>query len=549
MNSKQLLPLLLATPLVSCTKSDERPNIVFFLLDDFGWLDSSVAYGEQVYPNNLRYDTPNMARLAEQGVIMTNAYACPVSSPTRTSIMTGMHAAHEGITMFLANNSNVPTDATGGTRGTFKVNENESDPLIRPDWNYNGITPYECDMPHTIQITPMVQLLKDSGYFTILAGKAHFGSAGTPSASPYNLGFTVNISGSYAGMPASYQGEDNYGNKPGEWKLHSVPGFFEYWGSETHLTEALTVNALKSLDYPIDNGIPFYLNLAHYATHTPIQPDKRFYDKYRERGMDHLQACYGSMVEGADKSLGDLLDYLERKGVADNTVIIFYSDNGGHSVNTSKGGEAHTYNLPLREGKGSCYEGGVRVPMMVYIPGQTAAGTRINTPVMPEDLFPTILALAGVDDYQTIQETDGVNLVPLWTKGSQYVAEAMSQGKITNQQEANAFHIPQSVSGIDPERSVISHYPHQWRIEDQYDVDFLSAIRHGDWKLVYRMHDLKLELYNLKEDLGERNDIADQHPDKVKELASELSNTLRRWEAPMPKVRATGKLLPMPDEL
>ena len=550
MNKKCLLSALFATPLVACTtEKQERPNIVFFLLDDFGWLDSSVAYGEEQYPNNMRYDTPNMARLAERGVIMTNAYACPVSSPTRTSIMTGMHAAHEGVTMFLANNSNVPTDATGGTRGTFKVNENEDDPFIRPEWNYNGITPIECNMPYMLRVTPMVQLLKDSGYFTILAGKAHFGSMGTPSASPYNLGFTVNLSGSYAGMPASYHGEDNYGNKPGEWKLHSVPGFFEYWGSDTHLTEALTVNALASLDFPIDNGIPFYLNLAHYATHTPIQPDKRFYEKYRERGMDHLQACYGSMVEGADKSLGDLLDYLDAKGVADNTIIIFYSDNGGHSVNTSKGGEAHVYNLPLREGKGSCYEGGIRVPMMAYIPNKTAAGVRINTPVVPEDLFPTILELAGVKEYETIQEIDGKSMVRLWTDGSQYVAKAMADGRISSQKEANAFVVPEEVSGINPERAVISHFPHQWRIEDQYDVDFLSAIRCGDWKLVYRMHDFALELYNLKEDLGERHNLASDHPEKVKVLATELSDALRDWNAPMPIVRATGKPVPMPDEL
>ncbi len=548
MKTKQLLPLLLAAPLASCTKSDNRPNIVFFLIDDFGWLDSSVAYGEERYPNNLRYDTPNMERLAEQGVIMTSAYACPVSSPTRTSIMTGMHPAHMGITMFCSNNYDIPTDATGGMRGTFTANDNTEDTFIRPEWNWNGISPTE-GTPRSVAATPMVQLLKDSGYFTILAGKAHFATMGTPAASPYNLGFIVNLTGHYGGMPSSYQGQDHYGNKPGSWKYHAVPGLFDYWGTDTHLTEALTVSALKTLDYPIENNIPFYLNFAHYGTHTPIQPDNRFYEKYRSRGMDHLQACYGSMVEGVDKSLGDLLDYLESKGVADNTVIIFYSDNGGHSVNTSKGGEAHVYNLPLREGKGSVYEGGVRVPMMVYIPGKTAAGTRINTPVNPQDLFPTILELAGVKDYKTVQEVDGQSLVKLITDGSQYVAAATKRGEITNQKEANRFVVPKSVSGLDPQRAVISHFPHQWRIEDQYDVDFLSAIRRGEWKLVYRMHDAALELYNLNSDLSERNDVAAEHPEVVKELASELSNTLRGWNAPMPTVRATGKSVPMPDKL
>lgn len=543
-----LYPALMAAPLLTACKGEEHPNIVFFLIDDFGWLDSSVAYGEEVYPNNLRYDTPNMQRLSEKGVIMTNAYACPVSSPTRTSIMTGMHAAQTGITMFCPNNYDVPTDATGGMRGTFVANDNVEDAFARPEWNWNGISPVE-GTPRTVVATPMVELLKQAGYYTILAGKAHFASMGTPAASPYNLGFCVNLSGHYGGMPSSYQGEDHYGNKPGEWKYHAVPGYSEYWGTDTHLTEALTVNALKTMDYPIDNGIPFYLNLAHYATHTPIQPDKRFYDKYLERGMDHLQACYGSLVEGVDKSLGDLMDYLEAKGVADNTIIIFYSDNGGHSINTSKGGEAHTYNLPLREGKGSVYEGGVRVPMMVYIPNKTAAGTRVNTPVNPEDLYPTILELAGVKDYETIQKVEGKSLVKLFTDGSQYVAQAMKRGEITNQKEANAFVVPESVSGLDPERPVVSHFPHQWRIEDQYDVDYLSAVRCGDWKLVYRMHDFDLELYNLKEDLTERNNVAAQHPEKVAELAKMLGTTLRGWNAPMPTDRSTGKPVPMPDEL
>lgn len=548
MKNNKLFPLLLTAPLLSCTKSEQRPNIILFLLDDFGWLDSSVAYGEEVYPNNLRYDTPNMARLAEKGVIMTNAYACPVSSPTRTSIMTGMHPAQCGLTMFCSNNYDVPTDATGGMRGTFRANDNVDDPFIRPDWNWNGISPV-AGTPRTVTVTPMVQLLKDAGYYTILAGKAHFSTMGTPAASPYNLGFLVNLTGHYGGMPSSYQGQDHYGNKPGEWKYHAVPGLFDYWGSETHLTEALTVSALKTLDYPIDNNIPFYFNFAHYATHTPIQPDSRYYDKYIARGMDHLQACYGSMVEGVDKSLGDLLDYLDAKGVADNTIIIFYSDNGGHSVNTSKGGQPHCYNLPLREGKGSVYEGGVRVPMIAYIPNKSAAGTRINTPVNPQDLFPTILEFAGVKNYSTIQQVTGQSLVKLLTDGSQYVAEAMERGEIADQRQANAFVVPQRVSDINPTRPIITHFPHQWRIEDQYDVDFLSAIRRGEWKLVYRMHDYALELYNLKEDLGERNNVASAHPDIVRQLSSELSDTLRRWNAPMPTVRATKQRVPMPDEL
>lgn len=534
-------------PLAACDKA-ERPNIVFFLVDDYGWLDSSVAYGEEVYPNNLRMHTPNMQRLSEMGVILTNAYACPLSTPTRTSLMTGMHAAHEKITMFTAPERDTPTDFTGGTRGFNTANDEAGDIFARPEWNWNGISPVP-GVAATQYATPMVQLLRDAGYFTIHVGKAHWASMGTPGASPYNMGFVVNVSGNMTGMPDSYYGEENYGNTPDKWNFSAVHDLTEYYGTDVHLTEALTREALKTLEYPIANKQPFYLYLSHYGVHTPIQADPRYWQKYLDAGLDERTANYASMVEGVDESLGRLLDFLEQRGIADNTIVIFYSDNGGHSVNTSKGGEAHTFNAPLREGKGSVYEGGVRVPMMVYWPGKTAAGVRVNTPVMPEDFYPTILEMAEVRNPQVVQKIDGESLVKLLTAGSRMTAEAKSRGEIADQKAANAFVIPASVSGIDPRRAVISHMPHQWRIEDQEDVDFLSAVRKGDWKLVYRMHTGALELYHLKTDIGERNDLSAEHPDVVRELAGVLGGKLREWDAAMPVVRATGQPVPMPDEV
>ena len=289
--------------------------------------------------------------------------------------------------------------------------------------------------------------------------------------------------------------------------------------------------------------------MAHYGVHTPIHAEPQFYQKYLDAGQEEKTAMYSSMVESVDESLGQIMDYLENKGVADNTIIIFYSDNGGHSLNTAKNSVPHTFNAPLREGKGSVYEGGVRVPMMVYWPGKTAAGMRVNTPVMPQDFYPSICEMAGVENPRTVQELDGLSFVKLVTDGSCLAKEAVENGKIKNQKEANSFVIPEKVSGIDPERAVISHMPHQWRIEDQEDVDFLSAVRKGDWKLVYRMHDAKLELYNLKKDLSEKNDVAAKNPTIVRELAKCLGDQLRAWEAPMPVVKATGKLVPMPDEI
>lgn len=502
---------------------NSQPNIVFFLVDDMGWVDSSVQYGEELYPYNQRFNTPNMQRLSEMSAVMGNAYACPVSTPTRTSMMTGMNAAHMGITNWTSPMKDTPSDATGGgfamVEGKAGGDAAEGNMLSRPEWNINGISP-DPDVAYSQYCTPLVSLLKDAGYFTIHVGKAHWAAAGTPGANPYNLGFCVNIAGTMAGMPRSYQGMDRYGNTKELWNDFAVQNMDEYYDTPTHLTEALTREALKTLDYPIAHKQPFYLYMAHYATHTPIQRDERFVQKYLDMGMDEGQARYASMVEGVDKSLGDILDYLEDKGVADNTVIIFMTDNGGNSENKQKGGVPHTQNMPLREGKGSCYEGGIRVPLMFCWPKNTKAG-RCDVPVICEDLFPTILDIAGVKNPQTVQEVDGVSLVPLIREGE----------------------------GVDPERTLVFHYPHKWKPYDLEDIDFLSAARKGDWKIVYRIASGKLELYNLKEDISEKNDLSEKYPEKTREMAALLGEKLRGWNAPMPVVISKNEPAPWPDML
>ncbi len=520
---KPLFALSLLTATTAAAQDDKRPNIILFLVDDMGWCDSEVAYDGHAYPNNLRHETPNMLRLAREGVVMSDAYACPVSTPTRTSLMTGMNAAHTGITNWTATTRDTPSDASGGAVAMAaggSVGAAEGDRLSRPDWNINGLSPVE-GIDNTQYATPLARLLYDAGYYTIMVGKAHWASAGTPGASPYNMGFTVNVSGNIAGMPRSYQGEDNYGNTPELWNYLAVQNMTEYYGTHTHLTEALTLEALKTLDYPIRHGEPFFLYMAHYATHTPIQRDDRFIQKYLDRGMDEGQARYASMVEGVDKSLGDILDYIESRGIADNTIIIFLTDNGGNSENKQKGGVPHTQNLPLREGKGSCYEGGIRVPLIFKWPGHVEPGTRISTPVIIEDLFPTIVDMARADSSQIVQTIDGESLVPTITR----------------------------TGALDPQRTLVWHYPHKWKPYDLDDIDFLSAVRKGDWKLVYRQKSGDIELYNLKEDIGERNNLAAKYPHKVRKLAAELSDKLRAWNAPMPVIRATGEKAPMPDEI
>ena len=548
MKLKHLTGLSLLAPSVAFAA--EKPNIVFFIVDDMGWVDSSVAYGEQVYPNNMRYNTPNMQRLASQGVMLTNAYACPVSTPTRTSLITGVNAAHSRITNWTSTVRDTPSDATGGAVAMAQTGANGDigGSLERPEWNINGMSPVE-GVENTLYATPLPKLLRDAGYYTIHVGKAHWASAGTPGASPYNMGYNVNVSGNVAGMPRSYLSEENYGNTAEKWNMLAVQNMTEYYGTGVHLTEALTREALKTLDFPIAQDIPFYLYFAHYATHTPIQRDPRFVQKYLDAGMDEGQARYASMVEGVDKSLGDLLDFLEAKGVAEETIIIFMTDNGGNAENRAKGGVRFMHNLPLRNGKGSVYEGGIRVPLMVKWSGKVAPNTRVNTPVICEDLFPTILGMAGVKNYDVVQTVDGKSLVNLVTKGSQLAAKAAKRGEIADQKAANAFVVPEEVSGIDPERALIFHYPHQWKPYDLVDIDYLSAVRKGDWKLLYRMRTGALELYNLKSDIGEQNNVAAEHPEKVKELAAAISTKLREWNSPMPKLKADGKVIPLPDKL
>ena len=247
----------------------KSPNIILFLIDDMGWMDSSVPFGDSVGLLNKQFKTPNLALLAKQGVKFTNAYANSVCTPTRTSILTGMNVTHHGVTNWTSPVKNNTTDA--------------KDAQFNPaPWKINGVD--------INSITTYPQILKQVGYYTIHVGKAHWGSAGTPMSNPLNLGFMVNIAGHAAGHPQSYYGKDNYGNIPGKSTYQSVPDLMNYHGSDTNLTEALTLEAIKSLEEPIRLKMPFYLNMAHYAVHVPIQPDVQFYQSYLEEGLDTANA-------------------------------------------------------------------------------------------------------------------------------------------------------------------------------------------------------------------------------------------------------------------
>lgn len=536
---------------------NSRPNIIFFLVDDYGWTDSEVAYGDRVYPNNHRFHTPNMLRLAEKGVIMTNAYAASLSTPTRTSLMTGMNSAHEKITIFTSGFVNQARDFAGIEDNEPKCNDPREN-FVRGEYNWNGIDPCCTGLNHALPCTPFVQQLRDNGYYTIHVGKGHWAPMGTPGSEPRNYGFIVNIGGSYITHAQSHLGEECYGNMPGTWSTNAIPDMSQYYNSDVFLADALTREAMKAMDYPIEKGEPFYLYMSHYSVHIPLQGDKRFVGKYLEAGMDEKEACYASMVEGVDHSLGELMDYLEARGVADNTVIILMGDNGALATNqVERGGPSmHTQNSPLREGKASVYEGGVREPMLVYWPGKTVGGIRINTPVSCEDIYPSIMDIAGIKDYRTVQDIDGVSWAKLVSDGSKYVAKARKKGLVTDQKSEFGFVIPEEVSGVDPGRLIVYHHPHRWRKNSLVDIDFMSAARKGDWKIVYRMRagmagdpSKALELYNLRDDIGEKHNLAAEYPEKLRELAVALSDRLREWDATMPVDKATGRVCPWPDKV
>jgi len=245
-------------------QTKERPNIIVFIVDDMGWEDTSVPFWKEKTPLNNFYQTPNIERLASQGMKFTQAYASSVCSPSRVSLMSGMNAARHRVTNWTLNR-NASVDA-------------KDDELDFPLWNVNGMQPVDT-IERSVFVNSLPQLLKENGYLTVHAGKAHFGAVGTPGADPINLGFDVNIAGHAAGGPGSFLGTENFGNnKDGTPKSPwGVPGLEEYYGQDIFLTEALTQKALKVLNDSLSNQKPFFLYMSHYAVHVPFNSDKRFY--------------------------------------------------------------------------------------------------------------------------------------------------------------------------------------------------------------------------------------------------------------------------------
>lgn len=481
-------------------KVESKPNIVLFLVDDMGWQDTSEPFWTKKTPLNEKYRTPNMEKLASMGVKFTNAYACAVCSPSRVSLMTGQNAARHRVTNWTLDYNAGPDDMP------------KKSAILLPKWNVNGISPEGTrEVERTVRAKTLPQYLREAGYSTIHCGKAHFGAKTTPASNPLQMGFNYNIAGGAIGGPGSYLTSKKFGNvsekESGRW---GVPYMQKYWNEDIFLTEALTKEALSHVDSVRQEDKPFFLYMSHYAIHVPIEADKRFMANY-----DHIknptEKAYATMIEGMDKSLGDIMDYLNKNKLMDNTVVMFMSDNGGLSDH-GRGGERQTHNLPLSAGKGAILEGGIRVPMMMAWKGNIKPNSVQNTPVIIEDFFPSILEIAGA-------EMD--NKYPI--DGKSFVS--LAKGK----------------KG-DADRSLVFHFPNSWTQGRHNGYGPYSAIRKGNWKYI-AFHDPEYKeryrLYHLKNDISEKQNLIKKEPTKAKALALELETLLKARDAQMPIVKAT----------
>ncbi len=422
-----------------------KPNIVVILADDLGWADVG-CYGADLH------ETPHIDRLAKESVRFTQAFAMSVCSPTRAMLMTGKHAARLGMTIWI--------EASLQKNTQRRMLEAES----------------KHDLPFTE--ATIASRLRDSGYLTALVGKWHLGDA---DHYPETHGFDINIGGTHWGAPNTfwwpYRGSGRFGSE-----YRYVP-HLEFGQPGEYLTDRLTDEALRVIDQA--NGRPFFVYLAHHAPHTPIEAKKAYVEHFASKlqpGMHHQNPVYAAMVKSLDDSVGRVLEHLRARNLAENTVVIFTSDNGGYVGMDRKSGQnvPVTNNAPLRSGKGSLYEGGIRVPLLVRWPGVTSAGAECATPVGLGDLFPTLTGAPGVD---------GLDLTPLLKN------PAASLGR-----EALFF-----------------HYPHYYETTTP-----VSAVRAGDWKLLEYFEDGRLELYNLRNDPAEKTNLAAQEPARTAELRARL---------------------------
>ena len=451
--------VLLCLPAAAADETKLGSNVIVMLVDDMGWTDLG-CFGSDLY------ETPHIDRLAEQGMKFTDAYAaCTVCSPTRAALMTGLSPARLHLTNWLPGTN---------SHGPFTVKDN---------WTKHLEGRY----------TTIAEALNAGGYYTALIGKWHLAAHNTKHVDfdPLTHGFDANIGGGPSGMPRSFF-HPYGGNRVAVAAMGPLPPGGK---AGDYLTDRLTDETLTIIR--AQQKSPFFIYLSYYNVHKPDhakKDDVAYFEKKVRADMRHKNTAFAAKVKSVDDSVGRIVAELKKLGIEDRTTLIFTSDNGGQSS---------TVNVPLRSGKGSSYEGGVRVPLIVKGPAVKNPGTVSSEPVTTVDFYPTILELAKTKgEPQHNDKLEGRSLVPL-----------LQDASVTLDRE-----------------SIYWHYPHT----HPGGAKPYAAIRSRDWKLIEFFDGRRAELYHLSQDIGEANDLAAKHPEKVAMLRASLHAWQKRVGAQVP---------------
>ncbi len=450
-------------------------NVVFILADDLGWADTT-PYGQTKL-----YKTPNIERLAQRGMTFTRAYAAsPLCSPTRASILTGLSPARIGITWASCHLPKAVLQATPGTKALPGEKTIPPETVTRLNTDYYTLG----------------EALKDAGYATGHFGKWHLGPE---PYSPLQQGFDVDVPHTPGPGPT--------GGYIAPWKFKN----FVADEPNQHIEDRMAEEAVSFIEKNKDR--PFFLNYWMFSVHAPFKAKEELIGKYRPL-VDPADAqrspTYAAMVESMDDAVGTLLDTLDRLKLTDRTIIVFLSDNGGNMYDNVRG-TPPTSNRPLRGGKATVFEGGIRVPCIVSLPGVVDPGTRSEAVVQSSDFHPTLLDLLGLKP-SSGQKFDGVSIVPA-LKGKSLEREA-----------------------------IFTYFPHAFQVPDWLPPSV--AVTSGDWKLIRLFYQgenggHRWMLFNLREDQGEKNDLAAAQPERVKAMDALIENFLAETKAVLP-VRNPG---------
>lgn len=480
------------TSFASNSKNDkeDRPNIVVFLVDDMGLMDTSVQFiidkeGNPVkQPLNDYYRTPNMENLANNGIRFNNFYAHSVCSPTRTSLMTGQNSVRHGVTTWIRSEGNNKT------------------PFGPPEWNWEGLTKSSVTLP---------KILQQVGYKTIHAGKAHFGPIGHEGEDPLNIGFDVNIAGNSYGQPGSYYGTEGFGHIKGN-KSRAVPGLEKYHGQEIFLTEALTLEANAAITDAKEEGKPFFLYMAHYAVHAPFHSDPRFAKNYKNSGKSEKAQAYATLIEGIDKSLGDIMNHIKDLGLGENTIILFLGDNGSDAPLPIV--KDYSSSEPLKGKKGNHYEGGMRVPFIAAWAEPNENSKFQQNLEIPSNSIQTQMGNI-FDVFSTVCDLADTK-PPIGHKIDGIPLHKQFEGK-SNKEHPELF---------------LNHFPHAHR------SNYFTSLVKENWKVIYHYQvdgKPRYELFDLQKDPFEAVDLSEEKPKQLKKMMKLLLNELEENGALYPE--------------